>query len=140
MHHLVAYIADSSGAAATSSAPSILVITAFLSVFHMYATMLVGTVARLVQNENGNCHAKICTWYVGANTANVNVTGGVLSAMRKAYGVICAVEKTVCQAPIILEETETGLWNNAQPHFFIPAKMRFVKNNEPFGAPKFMQK
>ena len=70
------------------------------------------------------------------NTANVNVTDGALPATRKAYGVIRAVETTVCLVPAILEEIETDLWNNAQHHFFILAKMRFVKNNEPFCAPK----
>ena len=45
-YRLVACIADSGGAAAASSAPSILMITAFLSVFHRYATMLVGTVTK----------------------------------------------------------------------------------------------
>ena len=54
-------------------------------------------------------------------------------------GVIRAVETTVCPVPVILEEIETDLWNNMQPHFFIPTKMRFVKNNELFGALKFMQ-
>ena len=51
-------------------------------------------------------------------------------------GVIRVVEKTVCLVPAILEEIETDLWNNAQHHFFILAKMRFMKNNELFCAPK----
>ena len=61
-------------------------IMVFLSVFHRYATMLVGTVARYPRNKNESCHRKTCTWHVGTNTANVNVTDGVLSATRKAYG------------------------------------------------------
>ena len=82
---------------------------------------------------------KICIRYAGTNTADVNVVNGVLSATRKAYGVICAVEMTVCQVLVILEEIETDLWNNTQHHFFISAKMRFVNNNEPFCAPKSTQ-
>ena len=47
---------------------------------------------------------KICIRHAGTNTANVNVTDGVLSATRKAYGVIRAVETTVCQEQVILEK------------------------------------
>ena len=90
-----AFMTGSCGGAAVTSRMSItLTNTVFLSVFHMYATMLVGTVARLVQNENGNCHVKTCAWHAGMNTANVNVTDGALSATRKAYGVTRAVETT----------------------------------------------
>ena len=61
-------------------------IMVFLSVFHRYATMLVGTVARYARNKNESCHRKTCTWHAGTNTANVNVTDGVSPAMREAYG------------------------------------------------------
>ena len=71
--------------------------------------MLVGTVTRYARNKNESCHVKTCTWHAGTNTANVNVTDGVLSATRKAYGVIRAVETTVCQEQVILEEIETDL-------------------------------
>ena len=36
---------------------------------------------------------------------------------KKAAGVIRAVEATVCQEQVILEEIETDLWNNMQSHF-----------------------
>ena len=52
---------------------------------------------------------KTYTWHAWTNTANVNVTDDVLSATRKAYGVICAVGMTVCQVLVILEEIETDL-------------------------------
>ena len=52
----------------------------------MYAIMSVGTVARWVRNKNESYHVKTCIWHVETNTANVNVTDGVLSATRKAYG------------------------------------------------------
>ena len=83
-------------------------IMVFLSVFHRYATMLVGTVARYPRNKNESCHRKTCTWHAGTNTANVNVTDGVLSATRKAYGVVRAVETTVCPVPVILKGIETN--------------------------------
>ena len=38
------------------------------------------------QKRKWRYHLKICTWYAGTNTANVNVTDGVLSATRKACG------------------------------------------------------
>ena len=71
--------------------------------------MLVGTVARLAQNENGNCHVKICIRHAGTNTVNASVKADALSATRKAYGVIRAVGTTVCQEQVILEEIETDL-------------------------------
>ena len=53
--------------------------------------------------------------------------------------VIRAVDTAAYMVLVILEETETDLWNNTQHHFFIPTKMRFVKNNILLGALKFMQ-
>ena len=50
---------------------------------------------------------KTCTWHAGTNAVNANVTDGVLSATRKAYGVIRAVETTVCLVPVILEEIDS---------------------------------
>ena len=41
----------------------------------------------------------------------------VLYAAIKKGLVIHAVEMTVCQVSVILEETKTGLWNNIQSHF-----------------------
>ena len=57
----------------------------------------------------------------------------------KHMRIIGAAETTVCQVQVIPEWIETDLWNNAQHHFFIPAAMRFVKNNALLGALKFMQ-
>ena len=84
-------------------------IMVFLSVFHRYATMLVGTVARYPRNKNESCHRKTCTWHVGTNTINAFVKTGALSATRKACGVIRAVETMVCQVLVIPKEIKNDL-------------------------------
>ena len=54
-------------------------------------------------------------------------------------GVIRAVEKTVCQVLVSWKRLKLTCKIMHNIIFFIPTKMRFVKNSEPFGAPKFMQ-
>ena len=75
----------------------------------MYATMLVGTVARYVLNEIGNCHAKICTWHAGMNTTNVSMRAGASYVTEKTFAVVHVEGITVCLASVIPEKTETNL-------------------------------